>query len=197
ALFRQLLRAEEARRQCFNDGRAPEFFGLPTEDLKRRLEALVHRRAGEHDAARRLLDEAEAARPHPAGTVDGVPFDDLRDLDDYTASFLEVLTTNGKYYWFPFESLKEIEFREPAWPRDLCWRSARVVLKDDAECEVYLPALYVESAGDPDEALRLGRTTDWRGGPDGPIHGVGQRILLAGETDVPFLSLHEIKFAAS
>ena len=49
--------------------------------------------------ALRLLDQAAEQRPAVRGTVDGQPFSGLRDLDDLNASFMEVLTSTGKYYW--------------------------------------------------------------------------------------------------
>src|SRR5437868_5359835 len=39
SLFRQLVRAEQARRQFFTEGRLPEFLGEPTHDLTLHLEA--------------------------------------------------------------------------------------------------------------------------------------------------------------
>src|SRR5438132_8674303 len=40
-LFRHLLRAEEARQQCYAEGRVPEFLGQPSEVLKLHLQASI------------------------------------------------------------------------------------------------------------------------------------------------------------
>ena len=57
AEFRQLIRADMARRQLFRDGRVPEFLADPTETQRLQLAALVALRAG---------DLAETAgRPKP------------------------------------------------------------------------------------------------------------------------------------
>ena len=47
AEFRQLVRADMARRQLFRDGRVPEFLGEPTETQRLQLAALVALRAGD------------------------------------------------------------------------------------------------------------------------------------------------------
>src|SRR3954447_25846195 len=41
AMFRQLIRAEQARQQVFNEGRVPELLDLPDDHIRARLEALV------------------------------------------------------------------------------------------------------------------------------------------------------------
>src|SRR3972149_7861010 len=120
--FRQLIRAEQARQQFFSAGRLPEFLEQPSPVLKLHLEASIQIREDRAAEAVRLLEQAEAARPKLAGVCDGQPFDDLRDLDDLTSSFFEVLTSNGKDYWIPMERVERIEFRPPKRPRDLLWR---------------------------------------------------------------------------
>src|SRR5262249_31933199 len=102
-LFRQLIRAEQARQQFYTDGRLPEFLGQPSPVLRLHLEAAVLLRDGKATEAAAVLARAEADRIRVRGTCDDHAFDDFRDLDDVTASFFEVLTSNGKYYWIPIE----------------------------------------------------------------------------------------------
>jgi type VI secretion system protein ImpE len=129
------------------------------------------------------------------GTCDGHAFDDLRDLDDVCAPFLEVLTVTGKYYWIAMESIVELEFRAPARARDLVWRQTQMTVRDGPDGTVYVPALYPLSCNAADEATRLGRATDWLGGDDGPVRGAGQRMLLVGDEARPILELSNIEFA--
>ena len=79
------------------------------------------------------------------GTCDDQPFDDLRDLDELTASFFEVLTSTGKYFWIPLERVDTVEFRAWERPRDLLWRRAHMVVRGGPDGEVYLPVLYAGS----------------------------------------------------
>ncbi|HYT92064.1 MAG TPA: type VI secretion system accessory protein TagJ [Gemmataceae bacterium] len=192
SLFRQLLRAEQARRQFYTEGRLPEFLEQPTPGLRLHLEASILLRDKQVPEAARLLAQAEEQRPKPAGVCNGQPFDDLRDLDDLTASFFEVLTSTGKYYWIPIERVELLEFRPPERPRDLLWQRAHMVVRGGPDGEVYLPTLYAGTHAEADDQMRLGRRTDWRGAKGEPVRGIGLRTFLVGEDTHPILELKEI-----
>jgi type VI secretion system protein ImpE len=196
AEFRQLLRAEVARRQLFRDGRVPEFIGEPTECQRSALAALVALRAGDVAEATRLAAEAEAQRPHISGSADGTAFDDLRDGDDVLAGSFEVLTTTGKYFWIPVSRVASMEFHAPKRPRDLLWRRVSMSVTDGPDGDVYLPAVYAAPEGAFDDGLLLGRSTDWAGPEAGPVRGLGQRTFLVGEGAVTIMELKQISFGA-
>ncbi len=195
SLFRQLVRAEEARQQFFAEGRVPELLDVPSPALRLHLEASILLREGKAKEAAGLLAQAEEQRVKVSGTCNGKPFADLRDLDDLTGPIFEVLTSTGKYYWIPMERVESIEFRAPARPRDLLWRPARMVVRGGPDGEVYLPALYNGTHAEADDKLRLGLATEWRGGDGAPVRGVGQRTFLVGEESYPILELKEIAVA--
>ncbi len=192
AMFRQLIRAEQARQQFFSEGRLPEFLDKPDDRLQLHLEASIRVREGHDQEAAELLARAEQQRPKVQGASSDQPFDDLRDLDDLTASFFEVLTSTGKYYWIPIERVERIEFRAPVRPRDLLWRRAHMAVRGGPDGEVFLPVLYAGSQNDADDRLRLGRSTDWRGGEGVPVRGVGQRMFLVGDEACGILALETI-----
>jgi type VI secretion system protein ImpE len=194
ALFRHLIRAEQARQQFYKEGRLPEFLGKPSPVLQLHLEASIRLREGQEPEAIRLLAQAEEQRPHTSGTCNGKPFDDLRDLDDLTSAFFEVLTSNGKYYWVGMDQVELLELRKPTRPRDLLWQRAHMVVHEGPDGEVYLPTLYVGSDVDKDERIRLGRVTDWRGGDGNLVRGLGQRTFLVGEDSLPILQLENLTF---
>jgi type VI secretion system protein ImpE len=198
ALFRQLIRGEQARRQFFGEGRAPELLDGPPEHLKLHIEASVLLREGKKAEAAELLAKAEEARPPIKGTLDGRAFEDMRDLDDLTASFFEVVTSNGKYYLIPLERVASVEFRAPQRPRDLIWRPAQMSVTDGPDGEVFLPTVYVPPVGaSVDTAALLGRSTDWVGGDGAPVRGIGQRTFLVGDESVPIMQLGKLEFAAA
>ena len=193
AEFRQLIRADMARRQLFRDGRVPEFLADPTEAQRLQLAALVALRAGDTAEASRQAEAAEAVRPRAPGKHGDAAFDDLRDADDLLAGSFEVLTTTGKYFWIPTERVVALEFHAPKRPRDLLWRRASMSVAAGPDGEVYLPAVYVSD--DPlSDALRLGRETDWREADGGPVRGVGQRLFIVGEDAVPMMDLGNFRF---
>jgi type VI secretion system protein ImpE len=196
AQFRQLIRAEVARRDWFTEGRLPELLGQVPPHLKHRLEAAVLLRENDAAGASRILAEAEKERPTVTGLCDGAAFDDMRDADDLTASLFEVLTSTGKYFWVPMDRVVSIEFHPTRRPRDLLWRRAHLLVRDGPEGEVFLPAIYPALGDQTADQYRLGRATDWRGGDGAPVRGIGQRIFLIGEETRPMLEITRIDFGA-
>lgn len=195
SLIRQLIRAEISRTECFLQGRPPEILAEPTDTVKKSLEALAAIRSGDAAQAASLLTEVEEQRPKVHGKCDNSPFSDFRDLDDALAGVFEVLTSTGKYYWIPVESVQSIVFKPPKRPRDLIWRQAEMSVEDGPSGDVYLPAVYFGTASQADEQLKLGRGTDWSGGNGEPMRGLGQRMFLAGEDAVSIMQLTGIDFS--
>lgn len=193
AEFRQLLRADIARRQLRRDGRVPEFLDdVAPDNLRLVLAALVAQRAGDQDEAARLSAEAEAARPIVPGAAGGTEFDDFRDADDLCAGFFEVLTTTGKYFWIPTERVESMEFHPPKRARDLMWRRVSMSVRNGPDGEVYIPAIYGSENTELSDALRLGRETDWVG--ETVVRGVGQHLYLVGEEAVGAMDLTTLEF---
>jgi type VI secretion system protein ImpE len=194
AEFRQLIRADMARRQLFRDGRVPELLTDTTEVQRLQLAALVALRANDMAEAAKNAAAAEEARPRTPGLHNDAPFDDFRDADDLLAGTWEVLTTTGKYFWIPAERVLSAEFHPPKRPRDLIWRRCSMSVAEGPDGDVYVPVIY--AGGDPaTDLLRLGRETDWTDADAGPVRGIGQRVLLAGDEDVAIMDLGTLRFA--
>ena len=192
--LRQLLRAEKSRREVVAEGRLPEFLSKPTEAVQESLKALVSLRAGEVAEAAQHAAQAEALRTKTAGTCDGVPFEDLRDVDDVFAPVLEVVTADGRCAWMPLEQVAALKFKPPEKARDLLWRHAELVARDQQKTEVLIPALYPKTHLEGDDSLRLGRQTQWKELAPGLVQGVGQRLWLVGDDVRPILEIQEVKF---
>lgn len=192
AEFRQLLRADIARRQLRRDGRVPEFLDGATETMRLVLAAQVASREGDAESAARLAAEAEAARPHVSGRAGEAAFDDFRDADDLCAGFFEVLTSTGKYFWIPTERVETVEFHPPKRARDLMWRRASMSVRGGPDGDVYLPAIYGSDEADLADPLKLGRETDWRG--EALVRGLGQRLYLVGEEAIGAMDLTTLSF---
>ncbi len=195
AEFRQLVRADMARRQLFRDGRVPEFLSDPTETQRLQLAALVALRGGDPAEAARQAQAAEAVRPRVSGKHGAAAFDDWRDADDLLAGSFEVLTTTGKYFWIPTERVESVEFHAPKRPRDLLWRRASMSVSSGPDGEVYVPAIYATDETMTD-TLRLGRETDWKEAEGAPVRGIGQRVFVVGEDAIALMDLGKVTFAA-
>ena len=195
AEFRQLIRADMARRQLFRDGTGAGVPGRPDRDAAaatRRAGGAARRRSGGgREAGRRGRGGAPA---HAPGTHGDVAFDDLRDADDLLAGSFEVLTTTGKYFWIPTERVQTLEFHAPKRPRDLLWRRASMSVGSGAGWRGL-------SAGD----LRRRRDHDRSASgsaarptgaklDDGPVRGIGQRLFMVGEEALGIMDLGNIRF---
>jgi len=194
AEFRQLLRAETARRQVLQAGRMPKFLGEPEPHQVQALAALVAWHGKDAAGTVVTAEAAEAARPRCPGEHDRVVFSDIRDADDILAGTLEVLTTTGKPFWVPFARIERIAFEPPRRPRDLAWRRAALTVCGGPDGVVYLPSLYGPQSDDT-EAHCLGQVTTWSEGP-GPVRGRGQRLFVPGEEAKGVLELTELTWPA-
>jgi type VI secretion system protein ImpE len=194
--FRQLLRAETARRQLYRDGRVPEFLGEPEPSEQASLKALVALRAGDLAGAKAQAEAAEELRPRNPGAAGALTFDDFRDAGDLYPGFIETFTSTGKYYWIPLSRIETMIFHPPKRPRDLAWRRCSMTVTGGPDGEVYVPVTYYSDRDDLDDAHRLGRETSWSEPGDGPVLGWGQRVFLAGEEAVGIMDLETVEFQA-
>jgi type VI secretion system protein ImpE len=195
--FRGLLRGEQTRRQVMHEGRAPRMIGQSAAQLEPVVEALLSLREGDLEAAAvKLAEVAHQSRP-VAGVYDGTQsFDTFQDIDDVCAPLVEFITEGGEYHWVAVGDISLLDARPLQRARDLIWRPSRLEVRDGPAGDVYLPALYVSDGPDIDDAIRLGRHTDWRETQGGPVRGVGQRTFLVGDDDVPIHELRRVEFGS-
>ncbi len=196
ARMRHLIRAALAREAWFRDAAVPALLAEPTELQRLAMALALAVRAGDAAAVAAALDGAEAARPRLAGEADGsdgtMGFDDLRDVDDGSAWFLEILTHDGNYMWTDLGTVEALSFTRPRRPIDLLWREARMTLRDGRVADIAVPAQYVAPAAE--ERHRVALATDWEDGPGGTARGIGQRVLLLGDAARPILEIDAIRF---
>ena len=192
--YRHLVDAEEARRRLFRDGLAPQFLADPPPHVQRRLQAVNLLREGRKAEAAAELAQAEAETPAVAGSLNGKAFDHLRDCDDLLSGVLEVMS-QGKYYWVPLEQIEALAADAPSTPRDLLWLPAHLQMRDGPEGDLFLPALYPNSHEHADDAVRLGRATDWKGAEGEPILGAGLKVFLRGDDDISILEWRQLASA--
>ncbi len=198
--FRRLLRAEVTRTQVLREGRAPKYQGddaTPAQQAALRARMLL--RLNDVAGAQAAAAEIESLRtPAPGKLVDAegrsTAFDDLRDADDLMAAEFEVLTTAGDHLLVPVSRVRSLAFDAPRRTRDLIWRRCSIDLKDGTEGIVYMPALYLGMTAETDNALLLGRSTEWTDEAQGPVRGRGQRMLLVGDEVLPAMALHQVVF---
>ncbi|QDV25570.1 type VI secretion system accessory protein TagJ [Aureliella helgolandensis] len=198
ALYRQILRGELAREQVLREGRPPEIVSELPEHARLTLESLMAARLGQSEQLRDLLQKASQAQPEVRGVCNGEEFVGIRDLDDRVAGVLEVITGTGKYYWVPWENIESLEMEAPKVPLDLLYRRTQIEVSGGPNGEVYVPTRYVAAADEQlEDALLLGRATDWIGEEGELVQGRGLRTLLLGDKDLPVMEIQTLSFASS
>ena len=137
------------------------------------------------------------AASSPGGTFNGERFEEIEDGDGRIGANLEVFIA-GSYTWIPFQYVESVKIAPPSKLRDLLWAPALLKTTSDFRLqdlgEVLVPVLAPLSWKHADDAVRLGRSTVWE---EDAAHGalpVGQRVLLAGETEYSFLELRDLVF---
>jgi type VI secretion system protein ImpE len=138
-----------------------------------------------------------SAHPSPAGELNGEKFSGLADADPRIGAHLEAFIA-GSYTWIPFAYIEAIEMEPPKRLRDLLWIPAVLRTTSDFRLqdlgEVLLPVLTPLSWKSSDDAVRLGRTTEWQDDAEYGQLPVGQKILLCGEEEQPFLEIRKLTF---
>ncbi len=137
------------------------------------------------------------AHPSPAGELNGEPFTGLSDADPRVGANLETFIA-GSYTWIPFAYIESIETESPKRLRDLLWLPAIVRTTSDFRMqdlgEILVPVIAPLSWTHSDDAVRLGRVTEWQEDPKFGSVPYGQKLLLRGEQEEPFLELRKLAF---
>lgn len=188
AKWRRLIDAARLRRSVFKGSRTPGWIGAPTDTIRRQLDILRAVRGGDFQRAAALIEALDAARNLGPMRANGEPIDELRDLDDTCAGILEVFVADGRYLWIDLGQIRRLEFAQETRPLDSLWRPATLRLTDGSEHEAVVPAVYPTATDD--EAMLLGRRTDWLEMAAGVARGIGKRLWLVGEEA---LSLGDIR----
>ena len=159
--------------------------------------AALHAEKTRHELFENEAFPSDSTAVSPPGELNGKPFSDLRDADPDIGARLEVFAA-GAYLWLPFEHVASLEMGPPQRLRDTLWAPALVQTAESFKGmdlgEVLIPAIYPFSWRHPDEAVWLGRVTDWTVDDEGREYPSGQKILLVDGEEIPFLEVRSLKF---
>ncbi len=173
---------------------------LATRGAQTEAGTLLYRAAIETERIREHMfdtgDYPAGAAPAPVrGTLNGTPFSSLEDADPRIGARLEVMA-GGRYLWLPFAHLASVHMDPPQRLRDLHWMPARLAtgpsVRDMELGEVLLPVLTPAAHRDEDDAVRLGRSTEWVRDPQGHEVPVGLKLLLVDGAEVPLLEVRDL-----
>jgi len=138
-----------------------------------------------------------SAHPSPSGELNGERFSGLADADPRIGAHLEVFIA-GSYTWIPFAYIEAIETEPPKRLRDLLWLPAVLHATADFRLqdlgEILLPVIAPLSWKSSEDAVRLGRTTVWNDDSEYEQLPSGQKLLLFGNEEQPFLEMRKLTF---
>jgi len=157
----------------------------------------LHAEKTRHDTFRKEEFPSAPATPSPPGKLNGKEFRSIRDADPAVGARLEVYAA-GAYLWIPFEHIASIQVQPPRRLRDTLWLPAIVLtgpsFKGTDLGEVLLPAIYPFSWKSDEEAVWLGRATQWVADDQGHEYPVGQKMWLMDDDEVPLLEVRSVEF---
>jgi type VI secretion system protein ImpE len=160
--------------------------------------ATLHAEKTRHELFDKQQFPKDSAAVSGSGTLNGKPFQSLRDADPDIGARLEVFAA-GAYLWIPFEHIESLEIEPPRRLRDTLWTPAMVrtgpAFKGTELGEVLIPAIYPFSWKHSDEAVWLGRVTDWAADEKGTEYPSGQKTFLIDGEEIPFLEVRSLELA--
>jgi len=190
-VYQKLLQAEAKRRQCLQGAALPKQ-PVSGAALDPWLAALKQLAAGGPQAAAARFAEAETGRRCPTGRRHDADFADLRDADDRFAAVLEVLLGED-YLWLPLAALRTLRVYPPRFLRDVIFAPAMVDWGTGVQ-PVFLPVRYPDSEHDTRSEVQLARRTTTVQGIEAPVLGLGQRVFLMDDRQIPLLELDLVQF---
>ncbi|MDD5036004.1 MAG: type VI secretion system accessory protein TagJ [Methylococcaceae bacterium] len=189
--YRQAIRCEALRGEVFAGRQTPLIFGEPPPWVALLLEALRLTAQAHHLQAAELRGLAFEQAPALPGAVDGQSFQWIADADTRLGPVAEAII-DGKYYWIPFQQIREIQITAPEDLRDVVWLPAQFVWHNGGETYALIPARYPGSESCEDSRLALSRKTEWRELAENVYVGLGQRILATDREEYPLFDVRRI-----
>lgn len=191
---RAALLCEKLRAEVFAGQRTPMVLGEPAEWVGWMIQAVGMTAQGQHAAAAELRAKALEQAPATAGTLNGAPFEWIADADSRLGPMLEAMV-DGKYYWCPFDRIREIRVEPPTELRDAVWLPATFRWISGGESFGLIPTRYPGSESEADGPIRLARRTEWRQvgeGDEAAYLGLGQRLLTTDGDEVAVMDLRHL-----
>jgi len=191
-VYRNILKAERERESVRTEGKRPSFFPEAPPYLEEYFDARARLAAGRREEALGILEGIADRECGRRGTVNGTPFAGFQDADPLLFRFLEAFV-HDRYVWIPVGAVETLSVTPPAGFMDLLWIPARIAARG-AHIGGYLPVLYPLSHRHAEDAVKMGRLTEWVAGEGGLQCGAGQHVFVAGESEMGLLEIREMSF---
>ncbi|WP_369597798.1 type VI secretion system accessory protein TagJ [Bordetella genomosp. 1] len=195
-LYDGAVRAEQRRSAVFAGESEPDFLGAAQPWQRLLVQAL--REPAERAAATRAeaLAEASACAGRLTLAAGETPhaFTWLCDGDSRLGPVCELIV-GDRYLWAPMSALRSVRLLAPQGLADLVWAQAELVTAEGRTLAALVPARYpARAGGEPlEDALQLGRITQWEPLGEDLYAGVGQKMWMTDEGEYALLDLRAME----
>ena len=190
-MYGEAVRSEAVRAHVFEGKSAPMVFGQPEQWLASLIESLMVFCRGQVPESRGLRELAFEQAPASSGAIDGRSFSWIADADSRLGPVVEAII-NGRYYWLPFNRLSEVVIEEPEDLRDVVWMPAHFRFSNGGESIGLIPTRYPGTESSGDGLLMLARKTEWKEAGQDMYQGLGQRLFVTDQGEVPIMDVRRI-----
>lgn len=188
------LDCEGSRRAVFAGQSAPTLFGKPPEWVGGTIEALRLGLDGNWSAAAASQAHALEMAPATAARINGQEVAWVADGDSRLGPLLEAFV-DGKYYWIPFEHIREVTMSARTHWMDSIWAPAEFRWLNEGMAKGYVPMRYPGSEKSGDAQIQLGRKTEWREQAENFFSGLGHRVLVTDAAEHGLAEIQSIQFS--
>ncbi|MCK5817730.1 MAG: virulence protein, SciE type [Psychromonas sp.] len=187
--LRQLLRAQQSRLDFINGKSVPELFNGTTPYSEALVKLNIELHNGDDKSINDAVDLFEEKREKIGCKVNDKEIKEFRDLDDTLGSFIEIFTTDGKYYLADLSDIQYIIFKPIASTIERVWRRVELCIKNGSTGEAHIPIVYANSKTD---AQKLGRETDWIDSTENVSIGLGLKTWFADDNLLVYSEMERI-----
>lgn len=191
--YREAIICEVYREKVFAGEKSPLVMGQPQDWLAQLIESQRLLAKGDVAPAAEMRAQAFEAAPASKGMADGQAFEWIADADMRLGPVLEAIV-NGKYYWIPFNQIREITFDPPTDLRDAVWTAAHLTLVTEGKVVALIPSRYPFSGQKGSAGEQLGRATSFTDLGAETFTGLGQKLLATDQGDLPILDIRTLSF---
>ncbi|MFP8968218.1 type VI secretion system accessory protein TagJ [Pokkaliibacter sp. CJK22405] len=176
--LRRLIHAAQARLDFYNGGDTSSLLGEADAEVETLLKLRVALVKEEAEVAE-LAAALEEQRNTCPLLINGEAAEDVRDLDDSLCGFLELLGTDGKFYFIKWADVIHLDIKPATSLVEHIWRPAVIQTTAGADGDVFIPMTY---AGSNTPHQKLGRETDWHQAGEAEVFtGIGFKQILVND----------------
>ncbi len=189
----KLLACEADRAAVYAGKKVPTLFGKPPEWVGGTIEAFRLGLEGKWEAAAASQAQALEAAPATPAALNGQEVEWVADADSRFGPMIEAYI-DGKYFWIPFEHIREINLRPRTHLMDAIWAPADFEWLNEGKATGYVPMRYQGSEQSKDPQIQLARKTEWVEKTENFYLGSGHRVLAASTADFDLGEIRTIRF---